>query len=210
MEWNERLSDELHKQVRQHYPRRHCIVTSLDQIWGCDILQLDRLSRSNKGFKYVLVCVDLFSRYAWLRALKHKNQKETTKAFEDIFNEAKPSRVWSDLGKEFLNKSLKSLFDKNKISIYHTYSRNKSVYSERLIRSLKLWLWKFFTFTDKSKWIDFLPELNKFYNNRKHRTIGMTPTEARLPINNYKVMSRNLKKSKANIGKRVFSQVYQR
>ena len=203
--WNVELADELHRQAPRKYPHRKVMSPSLDRIWGIDLLQLDRLSCANRGFRYILVCVDLFSRFAWLRALKRKSEVETTLALRDVFKEATPKKaIWCDLGKEFLNKSIKALLQENKIILYHTYGPQKSCYAERLVRSLKLTLWKHFTITDKNNWIDYLQELNTNYNNKKHRSIGISPSEARLAENNFLVMTRNLKKSKSNIPKKSF------
>ena len=198
MDWNNQLAKELHKQVIRKFPKRNVISTSVDEIWSCDLLQLDKFAEKNDNFKYILVCVDLFSRYTWLRPLKNKTQKATKNAFLDIFSKGyRPTKaIYTDQGSEFLNKSLRALLNENNIHIYSTFGENKSMIAERNIRSLKLILYRYFTATNDTKWVGVLPELETRFNKRIHKKLKMTPTDARKGENNYFVFKRNLKKLK--------------
>ncbi|XP_070161396.1 uncharacterized protein [Polyergus mexicanus] len=89
-----------------------------------------------------------------------------------------PKNLQTDNGKEFYNKDFKKLMKQNKINHYSTYSDKKAAIVERFNRSLKELMWKQFSIQGNYKWVDILPNLLNIYNNRKHRTIGMTPCEA--------------------------------
>ncbi|XP_067216886.1 uncharacterized protein [Linepithema humile] len=80
-------------------------------------------------------------------------------------------------GKEFYNRDFQNLVKKHGINHYSTYSVMKASVVERLNRTLKNEMWKFFTLAGSYKWIDDLPRLVSEYNGRKHRTIGMRPID---------------------------------
>ena len=64
----------------------------------------------NNGYRYILTVIDIFSRYAWARALKQKTGPSLVKAFESIFKEGRiPKKLWVDEGKEFINKEMKCI-----------------------------------------------------------------------------------------------------
>ena len=77
---------------------------------------MQSLSKYNKGIKYLLCAIDLFSKYAWVIPLKDKKETSTVNAFKKIISEKreaeskgrrKPNKIWIDQGSEFCNKSLK-------------------------------------------------------------------------------------------------------
>ena len=53
-------------------------------------------SRSNKGYRYLLTVIDVFSKYGWIVPLKTKTGKEVTQAFRKLFLDGYPSRLWTD------------------------------------------------------------------------------------------------------------------
>ena len=69
-----------------------------------------------------------------------------TDAFNKIISEGRsPQNLWVDEGKEFYNKTFRSMLDKNNINMYHTLNEGKAVVNERFYRSLKRIMWKYFT-----------------------------------------------------------------
>ena len=91
------------------------------------------LSKYNKGNKYLLRAIDLFSKYAWVVPIKDK-----VNAFQKIISEErKPNKIWVDQRSEFYNNSFKDFLKINNIEMYSTYSEGKSVVAERFIRTLK-------------------------------------------------------------------------
>ena len=115
-EWKKQLTRELLKQKRLRFPRRKVFVSNVDAIWTADLLDIHKFSRVNKGYKFILVVLDVFSRYAWARPLKNKTGDLVANAFQDIFttSERKPVRLWVDRGTEFYNNKVSRLLaDKN-------------------------------------------------------------------------------------------------
>ena len=92
----------------------------VDDIWCSDLVDMQKLSKWNKGYKYLLMILDLFSKYGWIVPLKTKTGLELSKALESNFKKAKPKKLWVDKGKEYYNKNVLDLLAKNNIEIYST------------------------------------------------------------------------------------------
>ena len=127
-------------------------------------------SNENDGFKFILGCVDLYTRFAFCVPLKNKNADTVTKAFKYIFDKTGiiPKKLWTDRGLEFYNKKLDTLREQHNIEIYSTYGNSKSVIVERFFRTLKSKMFKIFTTEQNHKWIDILNSLVDNYNQSKH------------------------------------------
>ena len=82
--WKEKLADELHKPIKRKFPRRSVIVFNKDEIWSADLVDMQAFSSLNKGFKYILTVIDVFSKYAWAVPIKDKSAASVTKEFEKI------------------------------------------------------------------------------------------------------------------------------
>ena len=111
--------------------------------------------------------IDVFRKYGWIASLKDKKGESVTEAFKTIFKEGrKPQYLWVDKGKEFYNKHLKDLLEKNGIHMYSTENEEKSSVVERWNR-----MWKQFTVQGNTMYLDMLPKLVKQYNNKtfKHK-----------------------------------------
>ena len=134
-------------------------------------------SRLNKGYKYLLTVIDVYSKYAWIIPLKNKSSLSIIDAFNELFKSRIPKKLWTDSGKEFVNKEFKQFLTKNNVEIYQTYNEGKAVVIERLNRMIKEKMWRFFTEHNTKKYINILPKLVSDYNNTYHSTIKMTPTE---------------------------------
>ena len=95
------------------------------------------MSRYNKGFKYLLCAIDLFSKYAWVIPIRDKKGTSIVNAFTKIISKGrKPNKIWVDQGSEFYNQSFKDFLKINNIEMYSTYNEEKSVVAERFIRTL--------------------------------------------------------------------------
>ena len=126
IQWQEKLADELHKPIRRNFPKRRVIVHNVADFWCSDLVDMQKLSKLNKGYKYLLMVLDLFSKYGWIVPLKTKTGLEVSKAFESIFWQNKPKKLWVDKAKEYYNKNVKDLLAKNNIEIYSTENEEKS------------------------------------------------------------------------------------
>ena len=117
-----------------------------DDIWGVDSAAMQSLSRYNKGVKYLLRAIDLFSKYAWVVHLKDKNGTSIVNVFKKIISKGrKPNKIWVDQGSEFCNQSFKDFLTINNIEMYSTFNEGKSLVAERFIRTLKNKIFKHMT-----------------------------------------------------------------
>ena len=106
-----------------------------DNIWGVDLADMQSLSKYNKGIKYLLCAIDLFSKYVWVVPIKDKKGTSIVNAFKKIISKRseaeskgrrKPNKIWLDQGSEFYNNAFKD-FLKKKLSlkyIQHTMKEN--------------------------------------------------------------------------------------
>ena len=170
--------DELHKPARRNNPRRKFDVRGIDETWQGDLVEMQPYARENKGYRYMLTVIDVFSKYAWAVPVKSKSGVDVSAAMKSVLHQKRvPKNLHVDKGKEFYNKDFEALMKKYKINMYSTYSNLKASICERFNRTLKSRMWKEFSLQGNYKWLDILPDLMKSYNNTKHRTIGMKPKD---------------------------------
>ena len=102
-QWTDKLADELHRPKRKHFPRRQVKSNGIDLIFSADLVDMSHFARHNRGYKYLLTIIDIFSRYAWVMPLKTKTGKEITQAFSSVLKKSKrkPQKLWTDRGGEF-------------------------------------------------------------------------------------------------------------
>ena len=198
------LADERHKPIIRKFNKRKVCSQFKDIIWGVDLADMQSLSRKNKGIKYLLCVIDLYSKYAFVIPLKDKKGISIVNAFNKIINQSnrKPNRIWVDQGGEFYNNVFEKWLSDNDINMYATYNEGKSIVVERFIRTLKNKLYKDMTATGKNVYYDVLDDLVNKYNNTKHNTIKMKPIDVK---NNKRVYidEHNEKDSKFKVGDRV-------
>lgn len=169
--------NELHKPARRRFPRRRTIVKGLQDLFQIDLVEMIPYARENNNFKYIFICINVFSKYAWAIPLRNKTAKEVTKAMESILSAKKniPKNIQSDQGKEFYNTHFKNLMDKFNINHYSSYSNVKSAIVERFNRTLKNEMWKEFSLNGNYRWVDMLQRLINKYNNTIHSTTQYKP-----------------------------------
>ena len=127
-EANYQLADELHKPIIRTFKKRKVYSSFRDNIWGVDLADMQSLSRCNKGIRYLLCAIDLFSKYAWVIPIKDKKGTSIVNAFQKIISERrKPNKIWVDQGSEFYNKSFADFMKINNIEMYSTFNEGKSV-----------------------------------------------------------------------------------
>ena len=87
---------------------------------GADLADMQLISRFNKGFRFLLCIIDIFSKYAWVVPLKDKKGISIINAFQKVLKESehKPNKIWVDKGSEFYNNSFKKLLKDNDIEMY--------------------------------------------------------------------------------------------
>ena len=169
------LSEELNKSVINKFPRKKIIVNYIDEIHSCDLVDMQKYSRMNKGYKYIFTNIDIFSKYAWSFPIKSKKISDIKPCFQKIFKERKPKFIWSDKESSFFSKEMLKFFEDHSTKIYYTNSNLKAVVIERFNRSLRELMMKEFVKNNNTLWYNILQKLVKFYNNRYHNTIKMKP-----------------------------------
>ena len=139
------------------------------------------ISKFNKGFRFLLCVIDIFSKYARVFPLKDKKGVSIANAFQKILDDSKrkPNKIWVDKGGEFYNNSFKKWLQDNDIAIYSTHNEGKSVASERFIRTLKNKIYKYMISISKNAYIDKLDDLVNENNNAHHRTIKKKPIDVK-------------------------------
>jgi len=169
------LAKELHSPIRHKFPRRRVIVSHIDHVWASDLVEMP----AERGYKFILTIVDVFSKFAWAIPLKSKTGIEMTETFEKILKESGrvPKKIWSDKGKEYYNKIFLKFLKDRGIELYSVESEIKCSVAERFNRTLKEMMYRKFTELESRKWVKLLPELVDEYNHRVHSTIKMTPIE---------------------------------
>ena len=168
----------LHKPIRRRFRRNRVIVGGIDQQWQMDLANMQYLQKFNDGYCYLLMCIDVFSKYAWVVPLKNKTGLSLVDAFKTILSSGrKPEKIITDKGTEFFNKHFKALLEDEDIELYNTYNETKASVVERLIRTLKTRMWRYFTAKKTMRYIDTLPDLVYSYNHTVHRSIKKKPTD---------------------------------
>ena len=149
------------------------MVSGNNKIWARDLADMTALSKDNEGVNFLLLVIDIFSKYGYLVPLKNKKGETVANALKTIFKERKPEKLWTDKGKEFYNTDVKKL-----IELYSTENEEKSSIVERWIRTMKEKMWKYFTDKNTYNYMDVLPDLVEDYNNTVHSSTKLTPVEA--------------------------------
>ena len=118
---NYQLENELHKPIIRNFNERKVYSSFTDNIWGDELADKQSLSKYNKGIKYLLCAIDLFSKYAWVVPLRDKKGNSIVNAFQKIISEGrKPNKIWADQGSEFYNNLFKSFLRINNIEMFST------------------------------------------------------------------------------------------
>ena len=187
------------KPPKKYYPTNKTDVYHIDDTWSLDILDLkDYGVENNRGYRYVLVVPDNFSKFGWTVPLKNKNAQTIKDSFENILMSSKrsPNLIESDRGKEFYNNIFQDFLNKNNIKHYSRNSSYGAVFAERFNRTIRDLLKKIVFEQGDAKWIDILPTITKQYNNRIHSSTKLTPIQASVKKNEGYVYKNLLDKRK--------------
>ena len=190
-DWLSLLATELHKPVKRNFPKRRVLSNGIDEIWAADLVEIRIFSKWNKGIRYLLMVIDVFSKFSWIEPLKDKRGESVAHAFEKIFTSSRrhPRLLRTDRGSEFYNSSVKRLLSKHDILLYSTENEEKSSVVERWNQSIKRRLWKTFSVNNNTIYHDKLGKVVDEYNNSFHSSVKMTPVEARQNKNERKVFA---------------------
>ena len=170
----------LHKPVKHKFKRNKTIVSGIDHQWQADLADMQALAKENDGYNYLLTCIDVLSRYAWVVPIKSKSAPDMLRAIRELLRVAqprKPARVQTDKGREFFNSSVRAFLASEQIQHFASNSDQKAALVERFNRTLKTRIWNFFTANATSRYVDILPDIVYSYNNSFHRSIAARPAD---------------------------------
>ena len=196
------INETYSKPPKKKYATNKTDVYHIDGIWSLDILDLkDYGTENNRGYRYVLVTIDNFSKYGWTIPLKNKNALTIKDSFENILTNSnrKSNLVETDRGKEFYNIIFQDFLNKNNIKLHSRNTSLGAVSAERLNRTIRDLLKKPVFEKSDGNWIDGLPKITKQYNNKVHSSTKLTPIQASLKKNEgyvYKILIEKRKKIK--------------
>lgn len=201
-----------HRYVRRRFPRRHYSVRNIDDVWEADLIDVRSIKSYNDGFAFILVVIDVLSKFAWLEPIADKTSKNVTKAFDRILfrsNSRVPVCLQTDKGKEFIGKEMQDFLKKKGISFRVVRSPDtKAAIAERLVRTIKERIWRYFTHKNTRRYVDILQKIAEAYNHSKHSGTKMEPAAvtmynasiARENLNNRYGNSTRTKKPKYSVG----------
>ena len=166
-----------HKPIRKTFKRRRVISPRKWYQFDGDTVSMTRYRKKNKGYAFILVLIDVMSKYAWTHPLKTLKGNEMVDTFKSLKMKT-PENLRTDRGSEFINSDFKRFVEKREINLFSTTNEKKANFAERLIKTLKSNITKYMHKNNSHEWVVALPEITESYNNTHHRTIDMSPSQA--------------------------------
>ena len=185
----------LHVPAAKHFPRNRVLVNGIDVQFQADLVDMTPYSEENDGTRFLLTCIDVFSKYAWVRPLSSKTARCVTDAFKDILCQGRiPRKIQTDEGKEFYNKAFQEMIQQYDIKHFSTANETKCSIIERWNRTLKTIMWRYLTAANSRRYIDSLQDMVDGYNRTWHRSIKFAPAD--VDKSNENIVFNNLYKTK--------------
>ena len=166
---------------KKNYPTNKIVYNHIDEIWSIDLADMiDYKISNNKGYRYIFVIMDNYSKYLWTIPLKNKYSQTITNEFSNILttSKRKPLKIESDRGTEFNNSIFQNFLKSKNIQHYSRFFDKGPSIAERVIRTIRNLLKKPVFFAGEASLINELPSVIKQYNNTIHHSTKMTPIQA--------------------------------
>lgn len=168
----------VHRYVKRRFRTNKVIASRLKELYDVDLADFSSLNTYNDGVKYILVMIDILSRFVWVETLKSKKSADVTEAMQKMLKRSGiPKLMRVDKGGEFNNHKFDSLMSKYNIRKYTTSNQPKSNYCERIIKILKEHVYKYISYKQNYRYIDVLQKLVNGYNASIHSSIQMAPRD---------------------------------
>jgi hypothetical protein len=153
-------------------------MSSLDEQWDADVMDRQKLSRQNSGYRYLAIFIYIFSRYIWVVPLKKKKGPDMLRAINFVFKKGrKPLYLRTDQGTEYTGKHVQHYLKQNNVHHFVALNPLHANYAEGVIRTLKGKIYRFFTANQTQRYIDHLDDIVESYLNTVHRSIDMKPID---------------------------------
>ncbi|KAL3114280.1 hypothetical protein niasHT_012913 [Heterodera trifolii] len=171
----------LHRQAKRRYRRLPTLAPGLHTEWQADLAIFDRLAKQNRGYKYLLVCIDTLSRQVFVEPVKTKTSTNMIRAFNRIFKRSKyiPWKVLTDQGKEFTARAVQHFFRAKDVEHFCmlTSPQFHAGMAERANQSIKERLYRYFTERNTYTWIEVVQDIVRAINHSPNSSIGMRPAD---------------------------------
>ena len=174
------LTYTLHKPKRVRFKRLKTIPAGYMTDLQADLGDFQKFSHHNKGFKYILVCVDVLSRQIFVSPIKNKSVASMKAGFEEIFSQMplNPDHLFTDRGREFISSDMREFFKQhNVLPFTSSHGAIKAGVAERFIRTIKSRIYKYLGDNQTRNWIDVVHSLASAMNHSYCRVIGMRPID---------------------------------
>jgi len=167
-----------HKRIKHYFP---IVAKRKFEILQIDLADLSDIASANKGIKYLLVCVDVFSRFALVTPLINKTAKLIIPAMNEIINLTHVKIINCDNGSEWTSKEFKKLTNNHNVEIKYVEvgDHHKLGIVDRFIRTLRESINKYMILQNTTKYIDALPDIVYNYNNSLNRGVKAKPNEVK-------------------------------
>ena len=165
---------------KKKFPRRRVIARFPFDVWMCDLAEYQQFRFHNSGFRFILVVIDCFTKMVYVEPLKRKTKEETASAIEKIISRAEPPvMLVTDGGKEFFNQDFSNVMQSYNINHFKTptLTKFKASLAERVIRTIKTKIHRYFQKTKSKRWIDVVQQIVDNYNNTPHSSHGSKPID---------------------------------
>lgn len=162
------IVEEIHRYARLNFTRRKYNMAGISNTIQVDLIEMQPFRHVNRGLRYILIAIDIFSKKAYAVGMKDKTAKTTVNAMEKIFDKIgeRILNIHNDAGSEFMNNQMTRLLARSGgINQYITYSGKKASIVERLIRTIKRKIYMRFSLQGSYKWYNILDEIIDEYNN---------------------------------------------
>jgi hypothetical protein len=147
-----------------------------------DIFDLSKYKSQNSNYKYLLVVIDVFTRKAYITAMKNKDAESVLNAFKSMTPNYKPNFITSDTDRSFMSRSFQEYLTQKNIlhqTVIASNDHNALGIIDRFTRTLKTVLNKMFIVNDNVNWTTHINQIIERYNNSPQSPLeNLTPVQA--------------------------------
>ena len=164
------------KRIKHYFP---IVAKHKYEIMQLDLIDMSDIASANENYKFLLACIDVFSRLAYIVPMKNKESRTVNDAIEEIIELTSPIKIQCDNGKEFDNHSFKKMMKERGIDIQFidVGDHKRLGIVDRFVRTLREKINKYLTMFNTTKYIDVLPKIISNYNSSYHSGIKKVPND---------------------------------
>ena len=178
----------LHRHFNPRFRRRKVLAQGVGYQYQADLIDYVPLKHENRGTTFLLSVIDVFSRYALLIPLRSKRGEEVRDGLARVFEHmGPPIKFQTDKGKEFYNRHVRELLQKNTVHHFSTEQDMKAQIVERFNCTVREVIKRYMKHMGSLKYIDIIPNFLAWYNNRPHSTIYPYSPSSLMKANEKKV-----------------------